>query len=98
MACQSSALHPIERSAETDGRGDRRRPSLEASRRRPEGRLLQRDLLDHLAAGHEWRHRLEQLAAAPQHADAGRPVGLVAGKGIEIDAELAHVDGPVGAR
>ncbi len=38
---------------------------------------------------------LEQLLAAPEHADAGRPEHLVAGEGEEVDPERAHVDGAV---
>ena len=50
------------------------------------------DAGDHVPAAEERRHRLEQLAAAVQHADAGRPVGLVAGPGVEVGAERGDVD------
>ena len=52
----------------------------------------QRHLLDHLPPGHERRHQVEKLAPAPQHADAGRPIGLVTGKRVEVDVEVAKVE------
>ena len=39
-----------------------------------------RDVADHLAAAEERRHRLEQLGAGPERADAGRAEHLVAGE------------------
>ena len=50
---------------------------------------------DHVAAAEERRHLLEQLAAGVQHADAGRPVDLVAGEAVEVGAERLHVDAQV---
>ena len=47
---------------------------------------------DHLAAGEERGHRLEQLAAAPQGAGAGRAAQLVAGEREEVGAQRLHVD------
>ena len=44
--------------------------------------------LDHRPAAEERRHLLEQLAAAPEHADAGRAEHLVAGEGVEVRAGL----------
>ena len=49
-------------------------------------------VLDHLAAAVERRHGGEQIVFAVEHADAGRPVELVAGEDVEIAIEIAHVD------
>ncbi len=49
-------------------------------------------VVDHLAAAHEGRHGLEPLALAVEHADAGRPVELVAGEDVEIAVDVLHVD------
>ena len=54
---------------------------------------LEADGLDHVAAAEERRHRLEDLAAAVQDADAGRAVGLVPGPGVEVGADGGDVDG-----
>ena len=50
------------------------------------------DLADHLAAGQERRHRLEQLAAGPQRARAHRAEHLVAAEHVEIRADRLDVD------
>ena len=47
---------------------------------------------DHVPAAEERRHRLEDLRAAVQHADAGRAVDLVAGPDVEVGVDLADVD------
>ena len=57
------------------------------------GRPLERDGADHVAAALVGRHLLEQLASAPQHADAGRAEELVAGEDVEVAAEGLDVDG-----
>ena len=53
---------------------------------------LGRHVVDHLAAAVEGRQRGQQVALAVEHADAGRPVDLVAGEDVEIGVEVAHVD------
>ena len=63
-----------------------------------EGRLLELDRLDHLAAAQERRHLLEQLLAAPQRARAARAGQLVAREGEEVAAERLHVDRAVRRR
>ena len=50
------------------------------------------DLADHLAAGEERRHRLEQLAPGPERAGAHRGQHLVAAERVEVGAELLDVD------
>ena len=56
------------------------------------------DLADHLAAAAPRGQRVQQLAPAPEHADPGGGVDLVAGEGEEIGAERADVDRQVGDR
>ena len=51
----------------------------------------QMHLADHVAAAHEGGHGVQDLAAAPQHADAGRAEHLVARKGHEINIQRLHV-------
>jgi hypothetical protein len=58
--------------------------------------LFEGDAKDHLAATLPGRHRRQQLMATVEHPDPGRPVGLMAGKGIEIAAERLHIDGQPG--
>ncbi len=76
--------------AEADRLGDVAGAGLELGRCGHVGRALLGDLRDHVAAAEERRHRLEQLGLAVQDADAGRPVRLVTGPGVEVD--VAHVD------
>ena len=47
---------------------------------------------DHLAAALVRRHGGQPLRLAVEHADAGRPVELVAGEDVEVDVEVLHVD------
>jgi hypothetical protein len=53
------------------------------------------DVEDHAASPEERRHGLEQLGAAPQHADSGRPEHLVSGERQEVGAEGVDVGGDV---
>ena len=50
------------------------------------------DLADHLAAGEERRHRLEQLAPRPERARAHRGEHLVAAERVEVGPEVLDVD------
>ena len=81
----------IERHAETDRPFDVRRPRFELVRQLVPGRSLEGDRGDHVAAAEKGRHRLEQRLTAVEDADAGRAVQLVAGGGVEVDAERLHV-------
>ena len=85
----------VDGGAEPDRLGDRHRARLEARGRLGALGLVVADARDHVPAAEERRHRLEQLAAPVQDADAGRPVGLVAGPGVEVRAQRRHVDGQV---
>ena len=67
------------------------RAGLEAVRRVVVGDRVLAHLADHLAAALIGRHLREPLALAVEHADAGRPVDLVAGEDVEIGVEIAHV-------
>ena len=82
---------PIERRAQADGRRDRWGAGLEAARRRSVRGSLDANMLDHAAAAEKRRQCGERLAPAPQHADAGGAEGLVAGEGVEVDAERGDI-------
>ena len=56
------------------------------------GRFGEGDAVDHRPAALPRRHRREQLGAAPQAADAGRAVELVAGESVEIAADRGDID------
>ena len=88
---QAQAVEVLDRRAQRDGLRDHRRAGLEAVRRLGVGRALHRHGLDHLAAPEERRQVLEQVVAAPQHADAAGSVQLVPGEGDEVGAEVLHV-------
>ena len=57
---------------------------------------VEADVGDHVAAAQERRHGLQQLLAAPQHADPGRPAQLVGREGHEVGAHGLHVGRVVG--
>ncbi len=77
--------------AQPDRLGDRRGAGLELVRRRGVGGRAHGDGLDHLAAAEERREVLQQLLAAPEHADAGRRQHLVAGEGDEVGLQRLDV-------
>ena len=68
----ADALQEVDRGAEADGLGDVRRAGLELRRALRPARLLDGDRGDHVPAGEERRHGVQQLGAAVQDADAGR--------------------------
>ena len=70
-------------------------PGLELPGHLVGGEAVDGDLGDHLAAAHERRHRLEQLAAGPEGADAGGAAHLVGREGDEVGVPRLHVDGEV---
>ena len=82
----------VDGGAEPDRLHDRRRAGLEPVRRLAIGDAVLEHLADHLAAAVERRHGAEMLMLAVEHADAGRPVELVAGEGVEVAADVLHVD------
>ena len=61
-----SAVEVVDRGAEADRLGDRRRARLELPRHLVGGEAVDGDVADHLAAAEERRHRLEQLARGPR--------------------------------
>ena len=85
----------VDRGAHAEGLDERGRAGLELVREVVPGRLLDRDLADHLAAHLERRHALEQLAPAVERARAGRPAELVRREAEEVAAERLHVDAAV---
>ena len=68
----ADAHQVLGRDPEADGVADGRRPRLELPGDVVELAPAEVDLADHLAAGEERRHRLEQLAPRPQRARAHR--------------------------
>jgi hypothetical protein len=78
--------------AQPDRVADRRRPRLELPGDVVPLGSAEVDLADHLAAGEERRHRLEQLAPGPQGPRAHRAEHLVAAERVEVRAELLDVD------
>ena len=83
---------------EADGLGDGRRARLELPGQLGGGEAVQRDVEDHRPAAQERRHGLEQLPAAPQRPDAGRPAHLVGREGDEIGVPGARRRWRGGAR
>ena len=96
-------VHPelgqvIDRRSQADAFRHTGCPRLELPGQVVPGRLGELDPLDHVAASQKRRHRLQQRAASPQHADPGWPAHLVAGEGVEVDPEILDVDRHVGHR
>ena len=87
----AEAVHVVDRGAQADRAGDVRRAGFEFVRQLVVSCLLECDGTDHVAAALIRRHGVEQRRFAVQHADAGRPVNLVAGEGVEIAVERLHV-------
>ena len=85
----------VDRRAERDGRGDRRRARLELRRQLGRREPIEIHAVDHAAAAQERRHRVEQLFAAVEHADARGAEHLVAAERQEVGAERDHVGRPM---
>ena len=92
IASWPSAVEEVDGRGEADRLTHRLRAGLEALRRGQELGLLHRHRRDGRSAGARGRQLVEQLAAAPQCADAGRPEHLVRRERREVDAELRDVD------
>ena len=88
---EADRVEVIDRGAERDGGGDRRRAGFEFGRQLGGREAVGPDAVDHAAAAEERRHRVEQFFAAVEHADAGGAEHLVAAEGEEVGAELADV-------
>ena len=93
----ADGVHPerrqvVHRDTEPDRVADGRRPRLELPGDVVEVAPPEVDLADHLAAGQERRHRLEQLAPRPQRARAHRAEHLVAAEHVEVGTERLDVD------
>ena len=58
--------------------------------------MIEIDVLDHLAASQEGRHRLQQRLAGPKKAHAGRTAELMGAAHQEIAAQLDHIHHQVG--
>ena len=81
----------VQRRAQSDDRGDRRSPGLEAQRRRAEGRALIVGLQHHFAAELPVAQLRQGLAATIEQADAVRAIELVPGADIEVAAQRLHI-------
>ena len=105
MLVRCDGVHPLEQAvggpqrkeivdcgSEADCLRGHRDARLEPLRRGREGRALHPYDLDHRATREERWHRVEEVVAAPQDADAGRPKHLVAAEGEEVDTERGDVD------
>ena len=67
---QADRVQIVDRRAQADGRHDRRRAGFELGRQIGRLEAFERHAADHAAAAQKRRHRVEQLAAAVEHADA----------------------------
>src|SRR5690349_3716989 len=70
--------------AEADPGGDIRRAGLELPRDVVPLRTPEVDLTDHVAARHERRHRLQELAPRPERAGSRRAEHLVPRERVEV--------------
>ena len=86
----------VDRRAEPDDLGDGRSARFELPRDVVGGEPVEAHVSDHLAAAQERWHGVEDLAAAPKHADARRAAHLVATERQEVGAELVHIGREVG--
>ena len=90
------APHEVDGRAESDRLDDRRRAGLELGGHGRRCVAVDAHVGDHVAAAEERRRGIEQLAAAPQRPDTGRPAHLVAGEGDEVGVPNLHVGDVVG--
>ncbi len=81
----------IDSGSEPDHLGDRLRAGFELPGQVVISRALDADGPDHVPAGHERVHSLEQLTPAVQDSGAGRPEHLVPAEGVEVASQRAHV-------
>ena len=88
---EADRVQVVDRRAQADGRHDRRRAGLELGGQLGRLEAAGGHAADHAAAAQEWRHRLQQFAAAIEHADARGAEHLVAAEGQEIGVERHHV-------
>ena len=69
---------------------------LKFERQFGKGGFLEADVRDHLASTLIWGHLLKIFLFAVKHPYAGGAIHLVSREGVEINAEIAHVDFHVG--
>ena len=89
--CHADAGQVVDGGPQPDRAGDVRRAGLELVRQRCIRRGFERHRFDHVAAALVRRHGVEQIPPAPQHADAGGAVQLVATKDVKVTAEPFQV-------
>ena len=92
---QADPLQVVEGGAEANDLGDRHRARLELDGHVGIGGALLADGPDHVAAGEEGIHLLQNLAPAVKDSSAGRAQHLVRAEGVEVAAGRLHVDAGV---
>ena len=88
---QADGGQPVQRRPQADHARDVRRAGLEFVGQIGVFGFLEGHQPDHVAAALVRWHGFEQRLLAVQHADPARPVNLVAGEGVELAIEFAHV-------
>ena len=92
----SQTAHVVESSTKSDGIGNIRRTSLEASRRIIILGMLNGHVLDHIATTLPWLHLVEQGLASIYRSDTVRTVDLMSAEHEEISAKRLHINRSVG--
>ncbi len=85
------AIQVIDRRAQTDRISDVVCTGFKALRRRLIERLLEGNVLDHVAYTLPWRHVVQHLGPPIQHADSGWGKDLVSGEDVEVAANRLHI-------
>ena len=89
--CKADALDIVNGRVQTHGVCRVDRAGLELVRELGEDRTIAGDRFNHLAAGEERRHGVQQFFTSVENADAHGAVDLVAGEGEEIRVQRLHV-------
>ena len=93
---RSDAVHPIEGDTEGDAARNVWGAGFEFVRKVVVGGPVEGHAADHFTATPPRGHGVEQGLPAPEEADAGWPVGLVAGGHVEVAPDGGDVDVEVG--
>src|SRR5437773_2751577 len=81
----------VDRSTEANRAGDIWCSRFKLIRQLVVERLFKSDRADHVAATLVGGHGLQQLPLSVKHADTGRTIQLVTGKGIKITVKRLHI-------
>ena len=93
---KAHAVHIVNGGMKPHSTGGIDRTGLKLVRQLRVDRALPGDGFDHLAAGKEGRHLLQQRLPAVQHTDSHGAVDLMAGKGQEVRSQRLHIHGNMG--